>query len=97
MKWEKLMSDLKNQFQIKGQSKYTKCECNTLLQYVLETGRVGCPKCYITFKQTLEQLVSQLKNRHCGKYPKRHTKKLEERIISLALEGRFDEIRNIKK
>lgn len=99
MDYEKLLSDLKEQFQTKGQSKYTKCECGTLLQYVLESGRVGCPKCYITFKTTLESLVPQLKDKHCGKYPRKCLtgKKLEEKIINLALEGRFDEIRDIKK
>ncbi len=99
MNYEKLLADLKQQFQTKSQSKYTKCECGTSLQYVLEVGRVGCPKCYLTFKSTLESLVPQLKDKHCGKYPKNHTisKKLGEKVINLALEGRFDEIRNIKK
>lgn len=97
MNYEKLLSDLKQQFQAKSQSKYTKCECGTLLQYVLEVGRVGCSKCYTTFKPTLESLVPQLKDKHCGKYPKRYVKKLEEKIVNLALEGKFDEIRDIKK
>ncbi len=55
----------------KKQPRTTTCDnCSTSLQYVIDTGRLGCPKCYDVFLPTLKNMVSQMKQSHVGKRPK---------------------------
>ncbi len=83
-----------------------KCEvCNTTLGYLIEHGRLGCPECYGVFKNYLKEVVVQMNDKHVGKKPKgSYIVELEQKMVSLALEGLEeeavkikDEIRSLKK
>lgn len=51
------------------------CEHDHYSQKDLEsTGRLGCPKCYVTFEKMLIPLLTKMHKsiKHCGKTPRKH-------------------------
>src|SRR5579872_3972829 len=95
MNWKEILTQL---FKDQQQAKRLRCEgCKINLEYVLDVGKLGCPKCYITFLPILKRLVEQTRLKHVGKQPKnKFVTELEQQMMIAALEGRFEDAENIK-
>ncbi len=75
-----------------------KCDgCEISLGYLLQSGRLGCSQCYESFKEVLKDMVLQMNFKHIGKRPKmNHIIELEQKMVSLALEGLEEEAMKIR-
>ena len=67
-----------------------KCVCGTTFLEISESGLVGCEKCYETFKNELEPIISKIHTGalHTGKKPMTKIERLEKQIED-AMKNRF--------
>lgn len=56
-----------------GQKQELKCKgCNSTFEDILNTGKFGCPECYETFENEIDEIMNKIhgKNRHMGRLGK---------------------------
>lgn len=64
-----------------GNREEVKCKgCNSTFEEVLNTGKFGCPECYETFEEKIDEILNKLhgKNRHVGRIGKLEKAKVTE-------------------
>lgn len=67
-----------------------KCICGTTFIEISESGVVGCEKCYLTFQNELEPIISKIHtgSKHNGKKPLSRIERLEKQIDD-AMKNKF--------
>lgn len=72
---------LKNLARANGTSGRRCKNCQTTLDEIVETGRIGCDECYRTFRQELAPTIQNIHGKaiHMGKRPRKLQKELPER------------------
>ena len=62
-----------SQFRIRAEREQKKCGCGTTFYNISQTGKVGCPDCYETFKNELAAVLKKINGakHHTGRCPER--------------------------
>ena len=62
-----------SQFRIRAEREQKKCGCGTTFYNISQTGKVGCPDCYETFKNELAAVLKKINGskQHTGRCPER--------------------------
>lgn len=69
-----------NQFRVRAEREQKKCSCGTTFHSISQTGKVGCPDCYETFKSELASILKKINGSrvHTGRGPERLKKSQDE-------------------
>lgn len=64
-----------SQFRTRSERTHKKCNCGTTFYDISQTGKVGCPDCYETFKEELAAVLKKINGgrTHVGRCPERLT------------------------
>jgi protein arginine kinase activator len=79
-----------------------KCECGTTIEIWGETGRLGCAKCYDTFRTLLVPLIYKVQagaEKHLGKRPKNikeSAQSLEKQMAIAVKEERYEDAAKLR-
>ncbi len=94
--------------QLQAQTELTCPACGFTQSQLKKIGRMGCPECYTTFRDGLENLLSAMHKgtRHIGKVPKgkavmnvetqREASKLREQLQQAVAEERYEDAARLK-